>query len=102
MDGLLNMLPESVQKISSYMDFNGQKNAERIFQVLIVLHGIIGFVAGFITQQLSIAVYILGFGFLLSCLVILPPWPYFRSNPIKWHPVTGAPAVEKVEKKKKK
>jgi signal peptidase complex subunit 1 len=83
MDGLLDMLPASVRKISSYMDFVGQRNAERIFQVLIVFHGIVGFLVGFITQQLSMSVYILGFGFLLSCLVILPPWPYFRCHPLK-------------------
>lgn len=76
--------PEFIKKIPSHMDFEGQRKAERIFQVLIVVHGIVGFIVGYVFQQFSLTVFILGFGFALSCLIILPPWPYFRRNNLPW------------------
>lgn len=33
MDALIQMLPLSLRKFSTYIDFVGQKKAERIFQV---------------------------------------------------------------------
>lgn len=34
MDGLIQMLPPSLRKFSTYIDFVGQRKAERIFQVM--------------------------------------------------------------------
>lgn len=34
MDGLIQMLPPSFRKFSTYIDFVGQRRAERIFQVV--------------------------------------------------------------------
>ncbi|KAK0417318.1 hypothetical protein QR680_012943 [Steinernema hermaphroditum] len=87
MDQVIQMLPEPLKKFSTHYDFVGQKRAERIYQVILVISGIIGFSAGFITQRLSYTVITILGGFLLSCLVVLPPWSYFRQNPIKWQVV---------------
>ncbi|VDO65027.1 unnamed protein product [Heligmosomoides polygyrus] len=83
MDGIIQMLPEPLKRFSTHMDFAGQKTAERVFQVIIVLAGIIGFLVGFATQQLSHAIYTVLAGAALSALIVLPPWPFlFRKNPI--------------------
>ncbi|KAL6730953.1 hypothetical protein Aduo_001870 [Ancylostoma duodenale] len=102
MDGIIQMLPEPLRRFSTHMDFPGQKAAERTFQrwticfqVIIVLSGIIGFLIGFSTQQLSHAIYTVLAGAALSALIVLPPWPFlFRKNPIVWQPVTPSEAKE--------
>uniref|UniRef100_A0A914BWW2 Signal peptidase complex subunit 1 n=1 Tax=Acrobeloides nanus TaxID=290746 RepID=A0A914BWW2_9BILA len=86
MDGVIQSLPPWMRPFSTHIDFVGQQKAERIFQVILVVHGIIGFIAGFVTQQLSVSMYTIGFGFLLSCLIVLPPWPFFRRHPLNWQP----------------
>ncbi|PIO57002.1 hypothetical protein TELCIR_21596 [Teladorsagia circumcincta] len=95
MDGIIQMLPEPLRLFSTHIDFTGQKAAERTFQVIIVLAGIIGFGIGFATQQLSHAIYTVLAGAALSALIILPPWPFlFRKNPIVWQPVDTSESKE--------
>jgi hypothetical protein len=53
-----------------------------ITQVILVVHGVLGFLAGYLTQQLSVTIYTIGVGFALSCLAVLPPWPMYRKNPL--------------------
>jgi len=77
------------KRIPTHMDFEGQRKAERIFQVIIIFHAIVGFAAGYAVQQFSWTVYAILFGFILSCIIILPPWPYFRQNPLPWQKVSG-------------
>ncbi|CAH1773286.1 unnamed protein product [Owenia fusiformis] len=84
MDSIIGLLPDSIRKIPVHMDYEGQKKAERTFQVIIVLFAIVGFLWGYACQQFSQTVYILGAGFALSCIITLPPWPMYRSNPIQW------------------
>ncbi|KRX64384.1 Signal peptidase complex subunit 1 [Trichinella nativa] len=55
----MNFLP----KIETHVDFVGQSLAEKIYWIVITLSAA---------------------GFALSCLLILPPWPYLRRHPIKW------------------
>ncbi|VDN01137.1 unnamed protein product [Thelazia callipaeda] len=102
MDGFIQMLPASMRKFSTYVDFVGQRKAERIFQVILVITAVIGFIIGHITQQLSHAVYTLCFGFLLSCILVVPPWPYLRQNPIHWQPVQTVTTIMNTPAKEKK
>ncbi|NWJ02155.1 SPCS1 peptidase, partial [Crypturellus undulatus] len=68
-------------------DYKGQKLAEQIFQGIILVSAVIGFIYGYITEQFGWTVYIVMAGFALSCLLTLPPWPMYRRNPLKWLPV---------------
>ena len=98
---MIKVLEDYFKTWSTHMDFVGQKRAERIFQILIVLFGVVGFCIGYTTQQLSHAVYTLGVGFALSCFVILPPWPFlFRLHPLNWQ--KPIPKPDEAQKKKKK
>jgi signal peptidase complex subunit 1 len=49
----------------------------------------IGFIWGFYTQQFSQTLLILCAGVLLSCLLILPPFPFWNRNQIKWQAVAS-------------
>ncbi|XP_064642510.1 signal peptidase complex subunit 1-like [Lineus longissimus] len=84
MDILMKLVPDRIKNLPTHMDFEGQKKAERLFQFIIVLFAVVGLVWGYMCQQFSQTVYILGAGFLLSCLLTLPPWPMYRVNPIQW------------------
>lgn len=91
--------------IPSHMDYQGQKFSEQLFQILAVTFGIIGFVVGYVFQQMSYMMYILGVGCALGCLVTLPPWPMYRRNPVGWQKPqreTEAPPTQQQKGNKKK
>lgn len=81
------------------MDFEGQKKAERTFKVIIVLFAAVGFIWGYLCQQFSQTMYILGAGFLLSCILTLPPWPIYRLKPMQWQKARNFEEVEESEAK---
>ncbi|KAF5904536.1 signal peptidase complex subunit 1 [Clarias magur] len=89
-------------------DYKGQKLAEQIFQGVILVSAIIGFIYGFIIEQFGWTVYIMLAGFAVSCLLTLPPWPMYRRNPLTWQPAvpetpeTREKPQENLKKKKHK
>ena len=66
MDFLIGLLPQSIKNLPTHMDFEGQKKAERIFQITIILFAAVGFVWGYTCEQFSQTVYILAAGFVRS------------------------------------
>jgi len=86
MDYLSKFVPDRIAKIPLYMDFDGQRRAEKMFQIIIILFASVGFVWGFVCQQFSQTIYILFAGFILACLVTLPPWPMYRRKGLSWQP----------------
>merc|ERR1739838_50196 len=92
-----------ISSIDTQMDYEGQRKAEKTYQIIITVFGIVGFIWGFFIQQLSATVYFVLGGFALSCLIVLPPWPFFRRNPLPWLPLETKKVAKKgVESKKKK
>ncbi|CAM4698072.1 signal peptidase complex subunit 1 [Lepidochelys kempii] len=81
--------------IPTQMDYKGQKLAEQIFQGIILVSAVIGFICGYIAEQFGWTVYIVMAGFALSCLLTLPPWPMYRRNPLKWLPVQESGTEDK-------
>ncbi|KAG9353265.1 hypothetical protein AGOR_G00158660 [Albula goreensis] len=75
------------KSIPTHMDYKGQKLAEQIFQGIILVSAVIGFIYGLIIEQFGWTVYIVLAGFAVSCLLTLPPWPMYRRNPLTWQPV---------------
>ncbi|CAI8008966.1 Signal peptidase complex subunit 1 [Geodia barretti] len=66
------------------MDYEGQRLAEKCYQWIIVLFGVVGFIWGYFCQQYIQTVYVLGAGVLLATLLVIPPWPMFRRHPLQW------------------
>ncbi|XP_039512332.1 signal peptidase complex subunit 1 isoform X1 [Pimephales promelas] len=80
------------------MDYKGQKLAEQIFQGIILVSAVIGFVYGLFIQQFGWTVYIMLAGFTVSCLLTLPPWPMYRRNPLSWQPAVPETSGENRDK----
>ncbi|KAK3881673.1 hypothetical protein Pcinc_013893 [Petrolisthes cinctipes] len=91
---------------SVHMDFEGQKLAERLFQIIVVAFGAVGWLYGYYVQDFFMTVLTLGAGFVLASLVTLPPWPIYRRYPLKWAPsqdtTTSVSNPESTSSKKKK
>uniref|UniRef100_A0A2C9M8K0 Signal peptidase complex subunit 1 n=1 Tax=Biomphalaria glabrata TaxID=6526 RepID=A0A2C9M8K0_BIOGL len=87
MEYILPFLPEKIKNLPIHMDFDGQKRAERYFQIIIILFAVVGFVWGYITQQFSQTLYILFAGVTVSALLTLIPWSIYRRKPLQWQAV---------------
>lgn len=72
------------ENLPYHVDYIGQKNGEKLFQVIIVVFAIVGFFVGYVYEQLSYSMIVLGIGCLIAALLTLPPWPMYRRNPIAW------------------
>lgn len=68
------------------MDFEGQKQAELLLYRLLVLFGAIGFVSGYAASSFRLMVLINAGGLALTLLLVVPNWPFFNRNPLKWLP----------------
>ncbi|XP_028854958.1 signal peptidase complex subunit 1 [Denticeps clupeoides] len=86
------------KSVPTHMDYKGQKLAEQIFQGIILVSAVIGFVYGLIIQHFGWTVYIVLAGFTMSCLLTLPPWPMYRRHPLYWQPAIAEPSGENREK----
>merc|ERR1711979_188752 len=81
-------------------DFKGQLHCERTFQILVVIFGLIGFVAGYIQQEFRITFLFLATGGGISAVICLRDWPWWNRNPLEWLPEPEQ--EEEIDKKKKK
>jgi signal peptidase complex subunit 1 len=49
----------------------------------------IAFIVGYTLQDIKLALFIALGGTALIFVVVVPPWPFFNRNPVKWLPVGG-------------
>ncbi|KAK3760422.1 hypothetical protein RRG08_023718, partial [Elysia crispata] len=90
MDYILPYVPESIKSIPTHMDFDGQKRAERYFQIIILAFAVAGFGCGYVTQFFSHTLYILFAGVIISSLLTLFPWSTYRKMPLAWQPARSS------------
>jgi len=91
-----------VKAIPTHMDFDGQARAEQLSRIIVVLFGAVGLIWGYIIQQFSQTVYILGAGLALATLLTVPPWWFYRLKPLKWQKARPDPDASDSKSKKKK
>eukprot|EP00026_Physarum_polycephalum_P021378 Phypoly_transcript_24590.p1 GENE.Phypoly_transcript_24590~~Phypoly_transcript_24590.p1 ORF type:complete len:104 (+),score=14.90 Phypoly_transcript_24590:201-512(+) len=84
------------------MDFDGQKQAELFFQIVIALFGLVGWVIGFILQDFKYTLFSVGLGTLLALASCLPDWPTFNRMELKWQKPRVVPAEPVATKAKGK
>ncbi|TAQ85646.1 hypothetical protein B7494_g6033 [Chlorociboria aeruginascens] len=68
------------------IDFEGQRLAELLATALLSTTGAIAFIIGFFLQDIKLALFIGLGGTALTFLLIVPPWPIFKRNPVSWLP----------------
>mmetsp|Transcript_26623 Transcript_26623/g.37080 ORF Transcript_26623/g.37080 Transcript_26623/m.37080 type:complete len:110 (+) Transcript_26623:36-365(+) len=79
------------------MDFEGQKLADRLHQIITALFGVIGFIYGYIHQRFGYTMYISMIGLTISALICVPDWGFLNKNPLKWQPPIGEGGEEDEE-----
>ncbi|CAJ2506013.1 Uu.00g001430.m01.CDS01 [Anthostomella pinea] len=75
--------------VDGQIDFEGQKLAEVLATGLLAAVGAVSFLVGFFLQDIVLALRIGLAGTALTFLVVVPPWPFFKRNPVQWLPVGG-------------
>lgn len=91
------------------MDWQGQKLAEQLMQILLLVFAVVGFLTGYITGSFQMMVLTYAGGVVLTTLVTVPNWPFFNRNPLKWldpseaekHPKPQPQPQQPVSSKKK-
>lgn len=61
--------------------------------LLTALLQFVAFAVGYFLQDIKLAVFIALGGTALTFLIVIPPWPFYNKNPVKWLPVGGGPVV---------
>jgi len=68
------------------MDFRGQELSERLYQLVLVLFAVAGFVVGYGTGSFSTMMGVFGVGVALALVCSVPDWVYFNQHPLHWLP----------------
>ncbi|KAJ5364710.1 microsomal signal peptidase subunit SPC12 [Penicillium cataractarum] len=87
MDNILAPLQDAFE---GQIDFHGQRLAELLSTVLLIIFGAISFLVGYIYKDIHLTLWTGLGGTLFTALVVVPPWPFYNQNPEKWFgSVTG-------------
>ncbi|XP_031121652.1 probable signal peptidase complex subunit 1 [Ipomoea triloba] len=66
------------------MDWQGQKLAEQLMQILLVSSAFVAFIAGYILGSFQTMILIYAGGVVLTSLITIPNWPVFNRHPLNW------------------
>jgi len=99
MDAILDPIRDVLE---GQIDFKGQQLAEFLFTALLSTVGVIAFIAGFYTKNVYNCLWVGLAGTALTFVVVVPAWPFYNKNPVRWLPsrnYTGTINVEMDGKK---
>ncbi|ESW35741.1 hypothetical protein PHAVU_001G260900 [Phaseolus vulgaris] len=66
------------------MDWQGQKLAEQLMQLMLIAVSVIAFTTGYLMASFQMMILIYAGGVVLTTLVTVPNWPFFNRHPLKW------------------
>ncbi|XP_039069343.1 probable signal peptidase complex subunit 1 [Hibiscus syriacus] len=66
------------------MDWQGQKLAEQIMQIMLLLSAVIAFAAGYVLGSFQMMMIVYAGGVTLTTLITVPNWHFFNRHPLKW------------------
>ncbi|KAK9034037.1 hypothetical protein V6N11_050216 [Hibiscus sabdariffa] len=67
-----------------HMDWQGQKLAEQIMQIMLLVSAVIAFVAGYVLGSFQVMMIVYAGGVTLTALITVPNWPFFNHHPLNW------------------
>ncbi|KAF9603833.1 hypothetical protein IFM89_038016 [Coptis chinensis] len=80
------------------MDWQGQKLAEQLMQILLVSFAVVAFGVGYYIGSFQMMLYVYAVGVILTTLITVPNWPFFNYHPLKWLESIDAEKYPKPEK----
>ncbi|KAK8512793.1 hypothetical protein V6N12_030209 [Hibiscus sabdariffa] len=66
------------------MDWQGQKLAEQIMQILLLAFAVVSFVAGYVLGSFQMMMLVYAGGVTLIALITVPNWPFYNRHPLNW------------------
>ncbi|RMJ22257.1 Microsomal signal peptidase [Aspergillus sp. HF37] len=81
MDSILAPIQDALE---GQIDFHGQRVAEILSTVLLVLWGAIAFLVGFVYEDIHLTLWVGLAGTIVTALAVIPPWPAYNKNPEPW------------------
>ncbi|QKX60832.1 uncharacterized protein TRUGW13939_07978 [Talaromyces rugulosus] len=81
MDNLQASLQDAFE---GQIDFHGQRLAEILSTVLLIISGAVAFLVGFIQKDIYLTLWIGLAGTAFTALVVIPPWSFYNQNPQPW------------------
>ncbi|ORX52792.1 microsomal signal peptidase 12 kDa subunit [Hesseltinella vesiculosa] len=66
------------------IDYKGQRLNEYLTHILLVITSVAAFAAGYMTESMRMILAVFAFGFIVTSVVVLPPWPMYRRHQLKW------------------
>ncbi|KAG6396431.1 hypothetical protein SASPL_142581 [Salvia splendens] len=70
--------------IGLQMDWQGQKLAEHLMQVMLVCFAVVAFITGYVLGSFQMMMLIYAAGVVLTSLLTVPNWPFFNRQALKW------------------
>ncbi|XP_022891309.1 probable signal peptidase complex subunit 1 isoform X1 [Olea europaea var. sylvestris] len=70
--------------VTSPMDWQGQKLAEHLMQLMLVSFAVVAFIVGYVLGSFQTMLLIYAAGVVLTSLIIIPNWPFFNRHPLNW------------------
>ncbi|XP_074310017.1 signal peptidase complex subunit 1-like [Silene latifolia] len=66
------------------MDWQGQKLAEQLMQIMLLLSAAAAFLTGYVLASFQMMIIIYVSGVVLTAFMIIPNWPWFNRHPLNW------------------
>ncbi|KAJ8759083.1 hypothetical protein K2173_003321 [Erythroxylum novogranatense] len=66
------------------MDWQGQKLAEQLMQILLLAFAVVAFAAGYVMGSFQLMILTYAGGVVLTTLITVPNWPWFNHHPLQW------------------
>lgn len=66
------------------MDWQGQKLAEQLMQLMLVFFAAVAFVTAYVLGSFQTMMLIYAAGVVLTSLITVPNWPFFNRHPLNW------------------
>ncbi|KAJ5263771.1 hypothetical protein N7478_011376 [Penicillium angulare] len=80
-----NLLAPVQDALEGEIDFHGQRLADLLSTVLLI----VSFLVGYIYKDIHLTLWVGLGGTLFTAFAVVPPWPFYNQNPEGWYKQNG-------------